>query len=87
MESSEAREEPRGVFADRQFCLSARVGLSERKPARLYIACVVMDAEGIVDQLVRMGAGGGDVDRSGLVYDSNHLLNKYYGVPLKDIRA
>ncbi|MFZ1039714.1 MAG: hypothetical protein WAN58_00190, partial [Anaerolineales bacterium] len=43
--------------------------------------------EGIVDQLIRMGAVEEDVDRNGLVYDFNRLLNKYHGMPLKDIRA
>jgi ubiquinone biosynthesis protein len=54
---------------------------------QLYIVCVEMDAEGIVDQLIRIGAMTGDTDRNGLAYDFNHLLNKYYGVSLKDIRA
>ena len=54
---------------------------------QLYIVCVEMDAEGIVDQLIRMGAVQEDVDRNGLVYDFNRLLNKYHGMPLKDIRA
>ena len=54
---------------------------------RLYIVCVEMDADAIVDQLIRIGAVAGDIDRNGLVYDVNRLLNKYYGASLKDIRA
>ncbi|HUI90166.1 MAG TPA: AarF/ABC1/UbiB kinase family protein [Anaerolineales bacterium] len=54
---------------------------------RLYIVCAEIDAEGIVDQLTRMGAVGDIVDRNGLVFDFNRLLNKYHGMPLKDIRA
>ncbi len=54
---------------------------------QLYIVCVEMDTEGIVDQLIRMGAVEEDVDRNGLVYDFNRLLNKYHGMPLKDIRV
>ena len=54
---------------------------------QLYIVCVEMDADGIVDQLIRMGTMRENVDRNGLVYDLNRLLNKYHGMPLKDIRA
>jgi len=54
---------------------------------RLYIVSVQLDTEGIVEQLVRMGAARRDVDRSSLQRDIGRLLNKYYGLPLKEIRA
>jgi ubiquinone biosynthesis protein len=54
---------------------------------RLYIVSVQLDTEGIVEQLIRMGAASYDVDRSGLQRDIGRLLNKYYGLPLKEIRA
>ena len=54
---------------------------------RLYIVAASLDASGIVDQLVRMGAAGGEVDRAGLAREIDRLLNKYNGLPLQDIRA
>jgi len=54
---------------------------------RLYLVSVALDADGIVDQLIRMGAAGAEVDRTGLARDIGRLLNKYYALPLKDIRA
>ncbi len=54
---------------------------------RLYIVSVQLDAEGIVEQLIRMGAAGHDVDRPGLQRDISRLLTKYHGLPLKEIRA
>lgn len=54
---------------------------------RLYLVSVALDADGIVDQLIQMGAARADVDRTGLARDISRLLNKYYALPLKDIRA
>jgi len=54
---------------------------------RLYLVAVALDADGIVDQLIRMGAAGAEVDRTGLARDIGRLLNKYYALPLNDIRA
>lgn len=54
---------------------------------RLYIAAVRLDEEAVVDQLIRMGAVGGAVDRRGLQHDLARLLRKYQGLPLKAIRA
>ncbi len=54
---------------------------------RLYIVSVQFDTEGIVEQLVRMGAASRDVDRLGLQRDIGRLLTKYHGLPLKEIRA
>lgn len=54
---------------------------------RLYVVSVSLDADGIVDQFIRMGAASTEVDRAGLSRDIGRLLNKYYALPLKDIRA
>jgi ubiquinone biosynthesis protein len=54
---------------------------------RLYIVAVEMDVDGIIDQLVRMGAVREDVERNRLAYDLSRFLNKYTGVPIKYIRA
>lgn len=54
---------------------------------RLYLVSVELDAEAIVDQLIKMGAADIYVDRIALERDIRRLLTKYYGLPLKDIRA
>jgi ubiquinone biosynthesis protein len=54
---------------------------------RLYIVSVQLDTEGIVEQFIRMGAARRDVDRPRLRRDIGRLLNRYYGLPLKEIRA
>ncbi len=54
---------------------------------RFYAAVMQLNASEVVEQLLRMGAVRGRVDRLALERDIRHLLNKYYGLPLKDIRA
>ena len=54
---------------------------------RLYIASVRMDADAIVEQLIRMGAAAAQVNRMALKRDISRLLEKYNGLPLKEIRA
>jgi ubiquinone biosynthesis protein len=54
---------------------------------RLYVVAVGLEPEGIVAQLVRMGAAGRRVDRAGLARELERLLRKYQGRPLKEIRA
>lgn len=54
---------------------------------RLFIVAVRLDAEGVVDQLVRMGVIVGEVDRRRLARDIGRLLSRYYGLLLKDIRV
>jgi ubiquinone biosynthesis protein len=54
---------------------------------RLYLVAVALDADGIVDQLIRMGAAGTKVDKTGLTRDIGRLLNKYHTLKLKEIRA
>jgi ubiquinone biosynthesis protein len=54
---------------------------------RLYIVAVQLDEEGIVDQLIRMGVVGSNLDRMALQRDVTRLLRKYHGMPLGTIRA
>ncbi len=54
---------------------------------RLYIVSVRMDSEGIIRQLVKMGAARGRIDRERLRRDLTRLLTKYRGLPLREIRA
>jgi ubiquinone biosynthesis protein len=54
---------------------------------RLYIVAIEMDVDGIIDQLVSLGAVREDVDRNRLAYDLSRFLNKYHGVSIKYIRA
>ncbi len=54
---------------------------------RLYVVSVGLNSAELVDQLIKMGAAGQRVDRAGLQRDLERLLTKYYGLPLKEIRA
>ncbi len=54
---------------------------------RLFIVSVLMDSEGIVEQLVRMSAVRAGIDRTRLRRDIERILTRYYGLPLKYIRA
>ena len=54
---------------------------------RLYIVAIEMDVDGLIDQLMRMGAVREDVDRNRLAYDFHRFLNKYKGVPIQYVRA
>ncbi len=54
---------------------------------RLYITAMSLDANRIVEQLVHMNIAGTSVDQPGLARQINRLLSKYYGLPLKEIRA
>lgn len=54
---------------------------------RLYLVSIALDADGIVDQLIRIGAAGADIDRAALARDLSRLLRKYHILPLKDVRA
>lgn len=55
--------------------------------ARLFIVIVQLDAEGVVDQLMRMGIASPKIDRVALYRDLRRLLMKYHGLPLYDIPA
>ncbi len=55
--------------------------------ARLLFAAVNADADGVVEQMLRMGYISGAVNRPALRRDVNRLLQEYRSMPLKDIRA
>ncbi|MGC9356786.1 MAG: ABC1 kinase family protein [Anaerolineae bacterium] len=54
---------------------------------RLYTVAIRMDAEGVVDEFIHIGAAPLDVDRRALARDVNRLLHRYAGMPLKDVSA
>jgi ubiquinone biosynthesis protein len=54
---------------------------------RLWVSIINLDAEGAVDQLLRMGIVSPDVDQVGLTRVLRRMLRKYYGLPLKEISA
>jgi ubiquinone biosynthesis protein len=54
---------------------------------RLWIAIINLDAEGVADQLLRMGIAGPDTDQVGLTRALRKMLRKYSGLPLKEIVA
>ena len=58
-----------------------------RDLVRLYIVAIEMDVDGMIDQLVNLGAVREDVDRNRLANDLSRFLNKYHGVPIKYVRA
>ncbi len=53
---------------------------------RLYISVVSLDADGIVDELMRMSVTSSGVNRNRLVRDLDRLLQKYSGKTLKEMR-
>jgi len=53
---------------------------------RMYVNAIAMDSEGIVDELFRMAAIENNTDRNRLEEDIDHMLRKYAGLPLKDMR-
>jgi ubiquinone biosynthesis protein len=54
---------------------------------RLYVAAVRQDVDSLVEQLMRMCAVTGRVDRPALSRDVSRFLGKYQGASFKDIRA
>ncbi len=54
---------------------------------RLYLAALSLDADNIVEQIIRMGTASAEVDRAGLARKISRLMTKYQGLPLQDIRA
>jgi len=79
---------PENVIGAMDFGMVGHLSETDRlNLVRLYIASVRMDANAIVEQLVRMGAAAARVNRPALKRDIIRLLDKYYGLPLKEIRA
>jgi ubiquinone biosynthesis protein len=55
--------------------------------ARLFVLVIQNDAEGIVDQLIRMGIADIRVDRLGLIRELRRLMQRYHGLPIQEIPA
>jgi ubiquinone biosynthesis protein len=58
-----------------------------RDLTQLFILAMTQDTEGIVDQLIRMGASSDEVDAKGLAQDIGRVLIEYQNLPLKDIHV
>lgn len=54
---------------------------------RLYLATLSLDADSIVDQIIRMGTAPAEIDRARLAREISRLLTKYQGLLLQEIRA
>jgi ubiquinone biosynthesis protein len=52
---------------------------------RLFVHVIQLDAEGVVDQLIRMEIASPDVNEAGLRRDVRRLLMRYQGVSLEEI--
>jgi len=79
---------PGGVIGAMDF---GKVGyLSDRDRRdliQLFILAMTQDTEGIVDQLIQMGASSDQVDSKGLAQDIGRVLIEYQNVPLKDLHV
>jgi len=53
---------------------------------RLYNVAVRMDAQGVADELIHVGAAPPDVNRRVLARDIERLLRYYHGLSLKEVR-
>ncbi len=53
---------------------------------RLYNVAVQLDARGVTDELIHIGAAPPDVDRRALSRDVERVLNRYNGLVLEDIK-
>ena len=53
---------------------------------RLYNVAVQLDARGVTDELIHIGAAPSDVDRRALGRDVERVLNRYNGLALKEIK-
>jgi ubiquinone biosynthesis protein len=79
---------PGEVIGVLDFGTMGRLDSSDRiNLARLFIVLVQMDAEGIVEQLMRMGIADYQVERLSLQRDLKRLLMRYHGQPLYEISA
>lgn len=54
---------------------------------RIYTVAVRMDSQGVVDELIHLGAAPPDVDRQALARDIKRLLHHYQDLSLKEVNA
>jgi len=79
---------PGEVIGAMDFGMVGHLGRREKDELiRLYTVAVQLDDERLVDQLIRMGAAAGQVDRAGLQRDVARMLRKYQGLPLDAINT
>ena len=79
---------PGELIGAMDFGMVGRIGRRLRADLTcLYVAVVRMDEQAIVDHLIRMRAIVEDVDRRALESDLSILMDRYYGLPLKAVRA
>jgi ubiquinone biosynthesis protein len=79
---------PGEVIAAMDFGMVGRLSKGLRQElVRLFAVAVRLDAEGMVEQLLRMSLVEQGVDRVGLRRDLERMLVTYAGRPLKEIRA
>ncbi len=79
---------PGEVIAAMDFGMVGRLSRKLREElVRLLAVATRLDTEGLVEQLLRMSLVEHGVDRPGLRQDLEHLLQRYAGRPLKEIRA
>lgn len=79
---------PDEVIGAMDFGMVGRLAQSDRlNLIRLYTVAVRLDAEAVVEQLLRMGAADAQTDCRALETDIARLLDKYYGLPLQEINA
>jgi ubiquinone biosynthesis protein len=77
---------PGEVIGAMDFGLVGELTERDRKHlSRLYISAISLDADSLVDELIRMGVVHSGVDHSRLRRDLERLFGKYAGLPLKDI--
>lgn len=78
---------PEAVIGAMDFGMVGRISPSLKDNLlRLFIVSVRREPARIVDELLRMGVAEQRVDRHRLQRDIQHLLEKYHGLPLGEIR-
>lgn len=77
---------PGGVIGVIDFGVVGRLNDRERVDlARLFMAVVQLDINGVIDQLYKMDIASPRTDRQGLYRDLRRLLSQYYGRPIYEI--
>ncbi len=77
-----------GVIAALDFGMTGYLSEEDRvNLIRIYAVAVRLDAHGVVDELVHIGAAPPDVERRALARDIEGLLRRYHSLSLQEIRA
>jgi ubiquinone biosynthesis protein len=78
---------PGEVIGAMDFGLVGELTDRDRKHlTHLYVNAIALDADSLIDELIRMGVVHSGTDRSRLRRDLERLLGKYVGATLKDIQ-